>query len=258
LADANAARDWRIYRDFGLLLIEKARKLYAGDPIDIEDLDATVYAIDSTTVDLCLALFPWAHFRRKKGAVKIHTQIELRGPVPTMVYVTDGKVHDVNWLDAISFETGCFYLIDRGYVDFERLYRIEQAGAFFVTRAKSNFRFNRRHSRLVQSGTGVVADQIVELREAGSKKKYPARLRRIVFIDPETNKRLVFITNNLFLPANIIAALYKARWRIELFFKWIKGNLRIKSFLGHDENAVKIQIWVAIVIYTLLMIIRKR
>jgi hypothetical protein len=175
-----------------------------------------------------------------------------------MVYVTDGKMHDVNWLDEICFEAGCFYLIDRGYVDYERLYRIEQAGAFFVTRAKSNFRFNRRHSQLVQSGTGVVADQIVELRGAESKKKYPTKLRRIVFIDPETNKRLVFITNNLFLPASIIAALYKARWRIELFFKWLKSNLRIKSFLGHDENAVKIQIWVSIVIYTLLMIIRKQ
>src|SRR5476649_557574 len=227
LADANAARDWRIYQDFALLLIAKARKLYAGDPIDIEDLDAIVYAIHSTTIDLCLALFPWAHFRKKKGAIKIHTQIELRGPVPTMVYVTDGKMHDVNWLDAICFEAGCFYLFDRGYIAYERLYRVTVANAFFVTRAKSDFHFNRCHSQPMQRGTGVVADQVVVLRGDLAKEKYPAKLRRIVFIDPEKKKRLVFLTNNFALPALTIAKLYKARWRIELFFKWLKSNLRI-------------------------------
>jgi hypothetical protein len=258
LADANASRDWRIYQDFALLLIAKARKLYAGDPIDIEDLDSIVYAIDSTTVDLCLALFPWAHFRKKKGAIKIHTQIELRGPIPTMVYVTDGKVHDVNWLDAICFEAGCFYLFDRGYIAYDRLYRITDAKAFFVTRAKSDFHFYRCHSQPVQTGTGVVADQVVVLPGVLGKKKYPAKLRRIVFIDPEKKKRLVFLTNNFVLPALTLAKLYKARWRIELFFKWLKSNLRIKTFLGHDQNAVKIQVWIAITIYTLLLIIRKQ
>jgi len=258
LADANVARDWRIYRDLALLLIERARKLYAGQPLDIEDLDATVYAIDSTTVELCLALFPWARFRKTKAAIKVHTQLDLRGPVPALVHVTDGKVHDVNWLDALTFERGCFYIIDRGYLDFERLARIHKADAFFVTRGKSNLSFYRCHSRPVPKGSGLVCDQIIRLTGIDSKAAYPGELRRIVYIDPDTGKRLGFLTNNFALPALTIAQLYKARWRVELFFKWIKMNLRIKAFFGREPNAVYIQVWCAIAIYTLLLIIRKQ
>lgn len=258
LADANAARDWRIYRDLALRLIAEARKLHAEDPLAIDDLDATVYAIDSTTVDLCLSLFPWARFRKTKGAIKIHTQLDLRGSLPTLVHVTDGKVHDVNWLDALSFERGCFYLIDRGYVDFDRLARIHQAEAYFVTRAKSNLGFYRCHSRPVPKGSGLVCDQVIRLTTPDSKAAYPDKLRRIVYIDPDTGKRLVFLTNNFELPAIAITQLYKARWLVELFFKWIKMNLRIKTFFGRDPNAVYMQVWCAIGIYTLLLIIRKR
>ena len=258
LADANAGRDWRIYRDLALLLIERARKLYAETPLAIDDLDATVYAIDSTTVDLCLSLFPWARFRRTKGAIKIHTQLDLRGSIPTLVHVTDGKVHDVNWLDALSFERGCFYIIDRGYVAFDRLARIHNADAFFVTRAKSNLGFYCCHSEPVPEGGGLVCDQIIRLTNPDSKAAYPEKLRRIVYVDPKTCKRLVFLTNNFALPALAIAQLYKARWLVELFFKWIKMNLRIKSFFGRDPNAVYMQVWCAIAIYTLLLIIRKQ
>ena len=258
LADANAARDWRIYRDLALLLIEQARKLYAEDPLAIDDLDATVYAIDSTTVDLCLSLFPWARFRKTKGAIKIHTQLDLRGSIPTLVHVTDGKVHDVNWLDALSFERGCFYIIDRGYVDFDRLARIHQAGAYFVTRAKSNLGFYRCHSRPVPNGSGLVCDQVIRLTTPDSKAAYPDKLRRIVYVDPDTGKRLVFLTNNFELPAIAITQLYKARWLVELFFKWFKMNLRIKNFFGREPNAVYMQVWCAIGIYTLLLIIKKR
>ena len=257
LADANATRDCRIFEEFALLLIARARKLCAGEPSGVDELEATIYAIDSTTIDLCLSIFPWASFRTNKAAVKVHTQLDLRGPLPVLVHVTDGKVHDVNWLDAILFEPGCFYLLDRGYVDFERLWRIHQAGAYFVTRAKSNLQFYRCHSRLPQ-GEGVIADQVIRLTVARSKQDYPARLRRVVYRDPETGKLLVFLTNNFNLPALTIAQLYKARWTIELFFKWLKMNVRIKAFFGREPNAVKIQIWCALAIYALLMIIKRQ
>lgn len=257
LADANATRDCRIFEEFALLLIARARKLCAGDPSGIDELEATIYAIDSTTIDLCLSIFPWASFRTSKAAVKVHTQLDLRGPLPVLVHVTDGKVHDVNWLDSILFEPGCFYLLDRGYVDFERLWRIHQAGAYFVTRAKSNLQFYRCHSRPPQ-GEGVIADQVIRLTVVRSKQDYPARLRRVVYRDPETGKLLVFLTNNFALPALTIALLYKARWTIELFFKWLKMNVRIKAFFGREPNAVKIQIWCALGIYALLLIIKRR
>ena len=258
LADANAGRDWRIFRDFALLLITRARELYAREPLAIDDLDATVYAIDSTTVDLCLSLFPWARFRRRKGAIKIHTQLDLRGSIPTLVQVTDGKVHDVNWLDALNFERDCFYIVDRGYVDFGRLRRIHASDAYFVTRAKSNLGFYCCHSAPVPEGSGLVCDQFIRLTNPESKAAYPEQLRRIVYVDPDTGKRLAFLTNNFVLPALAIAQLYKARWLVELFFKWIKMNLRIKSFFGRDPNAVYMQVWCAIAIYTLLLIIRKQ
>jgi hypothetical protein len=257
LADANATRDCRIFEEFALLLIARARKLCAGDPSGIDELEATIYAIDSTTIDLCLALFPWASFRTSKAAVKVHTQLDLRGPLPVLVHVTEGKVHDVNWLDSILFEPGCFYLLDRGYVDFERLWRIQQAGAYFVTRAKSNLQFYRCHARPPQ-GEGVIADQVIRLTGFRSKRDYPARLRRVVYRDPETRKLLVFLTNNFSLPALTIALLYKARWNIELFFKWLKMNVRIKAFYGREPNAVKIQIWCALAVYALLLIIKRQ
>lgn len=257
LADANAGRDCRIFEEFALLLIARARKLCASDPSGIDEVEATIYAIDSTTIDLCLALFPWASFRTSKAAVKVHTQLDLRGPLPVLVHVTDGKVHDVNWLDSILFEPGCFYLLDRGYVDFARLWRIHQAGAYFVTRAKSNLQFYRCHSRTPE-GEGVIADQIIRLTGVHSKQAYPARLRRIVYRDPQTGKLLVFLTNNFNLPALTIALLYKARWNIELFFKWLKMNVRIKVFFGREPNAVKIQIWCALAVYALLLIIKRQ
>jgi hypothetical protein len=257
LADANATRDYRIFEEFALLLIARARKLCVDDPSGVDELEATIYAIDSTTIDLCLSIFPWASFRTSKAAIKVHTQLDLRGPLPVLVHVTDGKVHDVNWLDSILFEPGCFYLLDRGYVDFERLWRIHQAGAYFVTRAKSNLQFYRCHSHPPQ-GDGVIADQIISLTVPRSKHDYPAHLRRIVYRDPETAKLLVFLTNNFDLPALTIALLYKARWNIELFFKWLKMNVRIKAFFGREPNAVKTQIWCALAIYALLLIIKRR
>lgn len=257
LADANAGRDCRIFEEFALLLIARARKLCAGDPSGVDEVEATIYAIDSTTIDLCLALFPWASFRTSKAAVKVHTQLDLRGPLPVLVHVTDGKVHDVNWLDSILFEPGCFYLLDRGYVDFARLWRIHRAGAYFVTRAKSNLQFYRCHSRTPE-GEGIIADQVIRLTGVHSKQAYPARLRRIVYRDPETGKLLVFLTNNFNLPALTIALLYKARWNIELFFKWLKMNVRIKVFFGREPNAVKIQIWCALAVYALLLIIKRQ
>ena len=257
LADANATRDYRIFEEFALLLIAQARKLSAGEPSGVDELEATIYAIDSTTIDLCLSIFPWAKFRRNKAAVKVHTQLALRGPLPVLVEVTDGKVHDVNWLDSIRFEPGCFYLLDRGYVDFSRLGAIHHAGAYFVTRAKSNMRFYRCHSQTPQ-GDGVIADQVIQLTVPRSKQAYPERLRRVVYRDPGTGKLLVFITNNFALSALTIALLYKARWDIELFFKWLKMNVRVKSFFGREPNAVKIQIWCAIAVHALLIIIRSR
>jgi len=257
LADANATRDWRIYKDLALLLIAIARKLYATEKLSVE-VDGSVYAIDSTTIDLCLSVFPWARFRRKKGAVKIHTLLDLHGPIPVLVHVTDGKTHDVNWLDFLRYESKAFYIIDRAYVDFDRLRRIHQSSAFFVTRSKSNLRFYCCSSLPVCEGTGVVCDQVIRLTVPASKASYPEKLRRIAYVDSETRKTLVFLTNNFTLSALEVALLYKARWQIELFFKWLKQHLRIKVFFGREANAVKTQVWCAVAVYTLLLIIRKK
>ena len=257
LADANEAHDWRIFADFAQVLIHLARPMYVKDAIGI-DLDSTIYALDSTTIDLCLSLFPWARFRARKGAVKMHTLLDVRGSIPTFIEVTDGKIHDVNILDQIPPEADSFYVMDRAYVDFERLYTFHQCAAFFVVRTKSGIRLRRRYSHPVDKTTGVLADQTVVLESTASAKHYPAPLRRIRYHDAEHNLTLVFLTNNFDLPAITIALLYKARWRVELFFKWIKQHLRIKAFFGTSENAVKTQIWIAISIYVLVMIIKKR
>jgi len=257
LAHANAVRDWRIYADFAQVLIQRARKLYAGEELAVQ-LDQTVYALDSTTIDLCLKLFPWAKFRRRKAAVKMHTLFDIRASVPTIAIITHGKVHDVNILDDMIFEPGSIYVVDRGYLDFARLHRIQQASAFFVTRAKKNFRFNRICSYLTNKTSGVRCDQTILLRGFYSRAAYPDRLRRIRYLDPESNRLLVFLTNNFSLPPLIVAILYRYRWRVELFFKWIKQHLRIKAFYGTTENAVKTQIWIAISIYVLIAIVRKQ
>jgi hypothetical protein len=257
LAHANQVRDWRIYADFAQILIGQARRLYANDSFGVE-LNQTAYALDSTTIDLCLSLFPWAKFRAHKGAVKLHTLLDLRGSIPSLVIITHGKVHDVNILDQLTFEPGAFYIIDRGYLDFDRLYTIHQASAFFVTRTKSNFRFRRLYSRPVDKSTGVQCDQIIVLEGFYSHKAYPDKLRRIRFFDADLNKRLVFLTNNLTLPALTIAQLFQCRWQIEIFFKWIKQHLRIKAFYGTTENAVKTQIWIAIAVYVLVAIVKKQ
>ena len=243
LADANEKHDWRIFADFAQILIRRARVLYADDPFGA-DLEQTAYALDSTTVDLCLALFPWARFRERKGAVKLHTLIDLHGNIPTFVYITDGLVHDVNALDYVVFEAGAFYIMDRGYLDFERLYRLTSAAAFFVTRTRDNVQLQRRYSHPVEPGAGVRSDQTVVLATAGSYKNYPAPLRRIRYFDADQQRFLVFLTNNFDLPALTIAQLYRARWQVELFFKWIKQHLRIKAFYGTSENAVRAQIWI--------------
>ncbi len=256
LADANRSRDWRIYRDLAQLLIARARRLYADESFGVE-LAQTVYALDSTTIDLCLSLFPWARFRSTKAAVKLHTLLDLRGPIPTMIAISDGKQGDVGVLDELVLEPGAFYVMDRGYVDFARLYRFVLAGAFFVTRAKSGLRVNRLESRPTDESTGVRADQIVGLTLHKSVQRYPGRFRRISYKDTESGKVLVFLTNNFDLPALIIAQLYKSRWRVELFFKWIKQNLRIKHFFGTTDNAVKTQVWIAICVYVLVAIVRK-
>jgi hypothetical protein len=256
LADANRSRDWRIYHDLAQGLITRARRLYADESFGVE-LEQTVYALDSTTIDLCLSLFPWARFRSTKAAVKLHTLLDLRGPIPTMISISDGKRGDVSILDDLILEPGAFYIMDRGYVDFERLYRFVLAGAFFVTRAKVNMQSSRLESRPVDPGTGVRSDQLVGLRLLKSFRHYPDRLRRIHYRDPETGKALVFLTNNFALPALTIAQLYKCRWRVELFFKWIKQNLRIKHFFGTSDNAVKTQVWIAICVYVLVAIVRK-
>jgi len=257
LADANESRDWRIFADFAQVLIAIARPLYAGDPIGI-DLDASLYAFDSTTIDLCLSLFPWAKFRQHKGAVKMHTLLDLRGNIPTFIGITDGKVHDVNMLDAIQPEAGAFYVMDRGYVDFERLYVFTLSAAFFVVRTKSNVLIQRQYSHPVDKCTGVRSDQTVLLTAIDSAKAYPEKLRRISYVDLETRKRFKFLTNNFTLPALTIALIYKSRWQVELFFKWIKQHLRIKAFYGTSENAVKTQIWIAVSVYVLVAIVRKR
>ena len=256
LADANESRDWRIWSDLAAVLIRRARKLYAGDPLDV-GLDNTVYALDSSTVDLCLSLFEWAPFRSTKAAIKLHTLLDLRGAIPAFIHISDGKLHDVNVLDMLTFEAGAFYVMDRGYVDFERLYALHQAGAFFVTRAKSPMDARRVYSAPTERDTGVICDQRVMLNGYYSARKYPEHLRRIRFKDPESGKTLVFLTNNTTLPALTIAALYKSRWQVELFFKWIKQHLRIKKFLGTSENAVKTQIWCAVSTYVLIAIVKK-
>jgi hypothetical protein len=257
LADANEGRDWQIYFEFAQALIRTARRLYAKEPLGVE-LSETVYALDSTTIDLCLSLFPWAPFRQAKAAVKLHTLLDLRGAIPTFIHISDGKLHDVNVLDLLVVEPGAFYVMDRGYLDFERLYTMHQAGSFFVTRAKSNSKFRRLVSRPVDRTTGLICDQSVELTVFYSRQGYPDRLRRIRFKDPETAKTLVFLTNNFALPALTIGALYKSRWHVELFFRWIKQHLRIKRFFGTSENAVKSQVWIAVAVYVLVAIIRKR
>jgi hypothetical protein len=257
LAHANQVRDWRIYADFAQILIGQARRLYANDSFGVE-LNQTAYALDSTTIDLCLSLFPWAKFRAHKGAVKLHTLLDLRGSIPSLVIITHGKVHDVNILDQLAFEPGAFYIIDRGYLDFGRLYAIHQASAFFVTRTKSNFRFRRLYSQPVDKSTGVQCDQIIILEGFYSHKAYPDKLRRIRFFDTDQNKQLVFLTNNFTLPALTIAQLFQCRWQIEIFFKWIKQHLRIKAFYGTTENAVKTQIWIAITVYVLVAIVKKQ
>jgi len=257
LAHANQTRDWRIYADFAQVLIREARKLYANEDFGVQ-LEQTVYALDSTTIDLCLSLFPWALFRKRKAAVKLHTLIDLRGNIPTVIFITPGKVHDVNILDNLVAEAGAIYVMDRGYLDFERLYKIHQSLAFFVTRAKSNFDFKRLYSGHVDKATGVLCDQSVTLRGFYAKKSYPDKLRRIKYYDADKKKRLVFLTNNFLLPAVTIADIYRCRWQVELFFKWIKQHLRIKAFYGTSENAVKTQIWIAISVYVLVAIVRKR
>jgi len=256
LADANESRDWRIWSDLAALLIRRARKLYANDSLGV-DLDNTVYALDSSTIDLCLSLFEWAPFRSTKAAIKLHTLLDLRGAIPAFIHISDGKLHDVNVLDMLSFEAGAFYVMDRGYVDFARLFALHQAGAFFVTRAKSPMDARRVYSGATDRSTGVISDQQVMLNGYYSAKKYPEHLRRVRFKDPESGKTLIFLTNNTALPALTIAALYKSRWQVELFFKWIKQHLRIKKFLGNSENAVKTQVWCAVATYVLIAIVKK-
>ena len=256
LAHANSVRDWRIYADFAQVLITRARVLYADDSFGVE-LAQTVYALDATTIDLCLALFPWARFRKHKGAVKLHTLLDLRGNIPTVVIITHGKIHEVNILDQLSFEAGAFYVMDRGYLDFARLYKLHLASAFFVTRARKRFDFQRLYSQPVDRATGVICDQMVTLVNPVPLQGYPEKLRRIRYFDAQTNQRLVFLTNNFSLPPLTIAQLYRSRWQVELFFKWIKQHLRIKNFYGTSENALRTQIWIAISIYVLVAIVKK-
>jgi hypothetical protein len=257
LANANKVRDWRIYADLAQSLIQVARKLYLGDDFALE-LDSTVYALDATTIDLCLSMFPWANFRKTKGAVKLHTLLDLRGNIPTFIYISDGKLHEVKTLDLLPIEPGAFYVMDRGYLDFERLYPFAHGGAFFVIRAKSNLKCNRIYSHPVDRTTGIICDQSVQLTGVRQAKCYPEKLRRVKYYDATTEKTIVFLTNNFVLPALTIAELYRCRWQVELFFKWIKQNLRIKTFYGTSENAVKSQIWIAISVYVLVAIMKKR
>ena len=256
LADANESRNWLIWSDLAAVLIRRARKLYSGDSLGV-DLDNTVYALDSSTIDLCLSLFEWAPFRSTKAAIKLHTLLDLRGAIPAFIHISDGKLHDVNVLDMLTFEPGAFYVMDRGYVDFARLYTLHQTGAFFVTRAKSPMAARRVYSTPTDRSTGVISDQQVMLNGYYSARKYSEHLRRVRFKDPETGKTLIFLTNNTALPALTIAALYKSRWQVELFFKWIKQHLRIKKFLGNSENAVKTQVWCAVATYVLIAIVKK-
>jgi hypothetical protein len=256
LANANAVRDWRIYADFAQRLIQIARRLYVDEPFGVE-LANTTYALDATTIDLCLSVFPWAPFRSTKAAVKLHTLLDLRGSIPSFIHISDGKLHDVNVLDLLIPEAGAFYVMDRGYLDFERLQALHQAGSFFVIRAKSNLRFQRRYSRATNRGAGIICDQIGTLTGFYSQRHYPTPLRRIRIKDAD-GKTLIFLTNHLELPTQTIAELYRCRWQIELFFKWIKQHLRIKTFFGTSENAVKSQIWIAVSVYVLVAIVKKR
>ena len=256
LAEANESRDWHLWSDVAALLIRRARKLYRDEDVGL-DLTNTVYALDATTIDLCLSLFEWAPFRSTKAAVKMHTLLDLRGAIPTFIHISDGKMHDVNVLDILLIEAGAFYVMDRGYLDFARLYKLHQAGAFFVTRAKRGMDARRVYSAPTDRSTGVICDQAIALNGFYSAQAYPEHLRRIRFQDPATGKRLVFLTNNTTLPPLTIAALYKSRWQVELFFKWIKQHLRIKKFLGTSENAVKTQIWCAVATYVLIAIVKK-
>ena len=258
LADANERRDWRLFADFAQVLIRRARPLYANDTLQIEDLDAMVYAMDSTTIDLCLALFDWAPFRSTKAAIKLHTVIDLRGSIPAFIHISDGKMHDVNALDLIAYERGAYYVLDRGYLDFERLHTLHRAGSFFVTRAKRGMDARRLYSNSVDRSSGLICDQLIVLEGYYSHQGYPEKLRRIRFKDPLTGKRLVFLTNNMILPALTICLLYKNRWKVELFFKWIKQHLRVKRFYGQSPNAVKTQIWIAVSVYVLVAIVKKR
>ena len=257
LADANESRDWRIYADFAARLIAQARTLYTSEDLGLE-LSNTVYALDSTTIDLCLSVFPWAHFRTTKAAVKMHTLLDLRGNIPSFIHISNGKLHDVHALDMLTLEAGAIYVMDRGYVDFARLYALHLAGAFFVTRAKKNLTAHRVYSMPAERSTGIICDQQIALDGFYVKKDYPVRLRRVRFKDPETQKTLVFITNQMTLPAATICALYKNRWQVELFFKWIKQHLRVKRFYGTSENAVKTQIWIAVSVYVLVAIVKKK
>jgi len=257
LAHANEVRDWRIYADFAQILIGRARRLYTNDSFGVE-LEQTAYALDSSLINLCLSLFPWAKFRKRKGAIKLHTLLDLRGSIPSLIIITHGKIHDVTILDQLPFEPGAFYIFDRGYLDFARLHKIHRASAFFVTRAKSNFQFKRLYSQTVDKSQGVQCDQIIVLKGFYAKKDYPDKLRRIRYFDATQNKWFVFLTNNFTLPALTIAQLYHSRWQIELFFKWIKQHLRIKAFYGTSDNAVKTQIWIAITVYVLVAIVKKQ
>lgn len=257
LADANEQRDWRIYADLAHSLILTARTLYSNEPFGV-DLQQTVYALDATTIDLCLSMFPWATFRQTKAAIKLHTLLDLRGNIPTFISISDGKVHDVNILDVLPIEPGAFYIMDRGYLDYARLYTVSQAAGFFVTRTKSNFKCRRVYSHHVDRSTGILYDQTIMLTGFYSAKDYPDKLRRVKYYDAETEKTLLFLTNNFSLPALTIAQLYRCRWQVELFFKWIKQNLRIKNFFGTSENAVKTQIWIAVSVYVLVAILKKR
>jgi hypothetical protein len=257
LAEANEKRDWRIWEDLAKNLMRKARPLYAGEDLGI-DLDDTIYALDSTTIDLSLTLFPWADFRQTKAGIKMHTQIDLRGPIPTCINITGARQHDVVWLDSLFFEAGAFYLMDRGYMDFTRLALIAQAGAFFVTRAKTNLQFTRHYSMPVDRLTGLRSDHVGKPALQRSRKAFPVLLRRIKYVDLETGKEFVFLTNNLEIPALTVAMLYKLRWRIELFFRWVKGHLRIKHYYGTSPNAVKTQIWIAVCTYLIIAILHKQ
>ena len=256
LADANETRDWRIYAELAHRLIVQARKLYAGEPLAV-DLDSTVYAMDSTTIDLCLSVFPWARFRTTKAAVKMHTLLDIRGAIPSFIHISDGKLHDVNVMDMLIPEAGAFYIMDRAYMDFQRLYTLHQAGSFFVTRAKVNLDAKRVYSTSVDRTTGVMCDQLIALSGYYSRQSYPELLRRIRYKVPDTGRTLIFLSNHKTLPALTICALYKSRWEIEQFFRWIKQNLRIKSFYGTSENAVKTQIWIAVSVYVQIAIIKK-